>query len=86
MKRSMLIGFALAVVSSSANAWTEISQKQENFGGSHKVYHSLKCNSGSTGTIVNQTNMVQGDYYLENTQRYFKVKSLDQAAKAFCGE
>jgi hypothetical protein len=85
MKRFMLIGFALAVVSSSAYAWTEISQKQENFGGSHKVYHSLKCNSGSTGTIVNQTS-IKGDYYLENTQRYFKVKSLDQAAKAFCGE
>ncbi|MFA6203114.1 MAG: hypothetical protein WC710_07970 [Gallionella sp.] len=86
MKSSILIAFILAVSSSSAYAWTEISQRQENFGGSHKVYHSLKCNSGSTGTIVNQASMVKGDFYLENTQRYFKVKSLDQAAKAFCGE
>jgi hypothetical protein len=86
MKRAILIGFSLAVASSSAYAWTEISVKQQNLGAKQMVNHSIKCNSGSTGTIVYSPNMSLGDYYLEHTLIYYKVKNLDQAARKFCGE
>lgn len=86
MNKNLLVGLALAITSSSAYAWIETSQRQENFGGSHKIYHSIKCNSGNTTILVYQASMVLGDYHIDNTQRYFKVKSLDAAAKVACGE
>lgn len=86
MKKNILLGFALVTFSTFVQAWTETSQRQENFVGTHKVYHSLKCNSGHTIVVVYEVSMVLGDFHIENTQRYFKVKRLDAAAKLACGE
>ncbi len=86
MKKKILLALALVIFSAAAHAWTQTSQRSENFVGSHKVYHSIKCNSGNTIILVYQASMVLGDYHVENTQRYLKVKSLDAAAKAVCGD
>lgn len=86
MKKNTLLGLAFVIFSSAAHAWTQTSQRPENFVGSHKMYHSIKCNAGNTIVLVYQASMVLGDYHVEHTQRYLKVKSLDAAAKAVCGE
>jgi hypothetical protein len=86
MKKNTLLGLTLVIFSLAAHAWTKTSQRPENFVGSHKIYHSIKCNSGNTIVLVYQASMVLGDYHVENTQRYLKVKSLDDAAKTVCYE
>jgi hypothetical protein len=86
MKKKILLALALVIFSAAAHAWTQNSQRPENFVGSHKIYHSIKCNSGNTIILVYQVSMVLGDYHVENTQRYLKVKSLDAAAKTVCYE
>ena len=86
MKKKILLALALVIFSVAAHAWTQTSQRPENFVGSHKIYHSIKCNSGNTIVLVYQASMLLGDYHVENTQRYRKVKSLDAAAKTVCYE
>ncbi len=86
MNKSILVAFVMLITSFSAYAWTENSQRQENFGGLHKVYHLITCNSGNKTVLVYQRSMVLGDYHIDNTQKYFKVKSLDAVAKIVCGE
>ena len=76
MKRAILIGFALAVASSSAYAYTLVSKTYD------KVFHSatynIVCNNGASQHVSDGFYIVNG-----NGIRY---KTLDEAAKNACSE
>lgn len=91
MKRAMLIGFALAVASSSAYAYV-VTQKYRTSSSDGApgavLYYELKCNSGAKGQAsTTQTGPVANYYAIAvpvyNSKAY---KSLDAAAKVACGE
>lgn len=87
MKKAILIGIVLAAASSSAFAWTQISQTRVN---DNSDSYSIKCNSGAQTTVTSNVNFAQ-------MKKYFNVMikangqtgafpNLDNAAKQGCGE
>jgi hypothetical protein len=80
MKRAILIGFVLAMASSSAYAWTEISNYKSKDGVSYKI----KCQNG-TGIGVTYTSGLM-TYYVTSGSITKPYPSLDAAAKSGCNE
>ncbi|MFA6016416.1 MAG: hypothetical protein WC742_15260 [Gallionellaceae bacterium] len=98
MKISILIGFALAVVSSSAYAWTKISAEKTGVsigtpGASGEWTDKIKCNNKAE-IIVNhmepQSGFTFNGFHVKksaNINAYgMTYYSMDQAAKAGCNE
>jgi len=96
MKRTILIGFALVVASSSAYAYT-VTDSYGTTSPSRNIvnpyYYALKCNSGAKGQVSSMqgtaaTNLPT-NYYLGPEPGIYKstiYKSLDAVAKVACGE
>jgi hypothetical protein len=75
-----LIGFALAVASSSAYAWTEISHYKSKDGVSYKI----KCQNGSGIGVAYTSGYMT--YYVTSGSITKPYPSLDAAAKSGCNE
>jgi hypothetical protein len=87
MKKAILIGFALAVASSSAFAWSQISKTRIN---DNSDSYKIKCNSGTQTTVTSSVNFAQMKQYFSVTIKANgqtgAFPNLDNAAKMGCGE
>lgn len=85
MKTTILIGFALAVASSSAFAYVVSSQKKTTtFTGAPNTSYYIKCNSGSSKTVVSNPGWTATTYNISGGAGSFP--NVDSAAKKACGE
>lgn len=87
MKKAILIGFALAVASSSAFAWTKISAQitDSSFGGAAKEWtDKIKCNSGAKIEVTHLE--PQGSFGAHFYVEHVPYVSMDEAAKEGCNE
>jgi len=80
MKKAILVGFALAVASSSAYAWKEISNSKSK----DVVAYRIRCENG-TGIGVTYTSGLM-TYYVTSSAITKSYPSLDAAAKSGCNE
>jgi hypothetical protein len=90
MKRTILIGFALAVASSSAYAWTKISAQKtgSSFGGASQEWtDKIKCNSGAVIEVTHvEPQGGWGGFHVTGPRSDISYKSMDLAAKSGCNE
>lgn len=80
MKKAILIGFALAVASSSAYAWTEMSNYKSKDG----IAYKIKCEKGSLIGVTYTSGLMT--YYVTSGSITKPYPSLDAAAKSGCNE
>jgi hypothetical protein len=91
MKRAILIGFVLAMASSSAYAWTKISAQitGSSFGGAAKEWtDKINCNSGAKieVTHLEPQGSFGAHFHVAGPRADIAYDSMDQAAKAGCNE
>ena len=86
IKNKILTAICLASISSSAFAYTVISEKPTNdLDGSKIVYYYLKCDSGASKTVIKKhSGLGPQVYYTYNSG--VQYPTLDKAAKISCNE